>query len=136
MCKESVVAKNVIDAVTGAGYGIGISSHNLAAFHPEGKSLAECVACVKNGTMITLDNIPPKLGQRLGIGTSAIVTFIDNSDNRQDAVQLESGQVVLLPEFANQGITMRVAAKIDVGQLGKSQDRPVAANEPREAVAA
>ena len=108
MCKASVVAHHVTNARPGESYQIGISSHGLGAFHPEGKTTEECVACVKNGTMLTFSAIPRALRRQFGLKDIATAKFIDTGDNQHDLLEFENGQQPYLHDFANHGIVAYV----------------------------
>lgn len=119
MCKGSLVAKNVIEAQKGARYQIGISSHGLPAFHPQGMKTEDCIACVKNGETLTLLGIPVALQQKHQIGATEKVTFIDTGDNTADKVRLwKTGKHIDLREFTD-SVTAYVG---EILELDESDD--------------
>lgn len=104
MCKASIGAERTVDAVHGQTLGIGVSTHGLAAFHAPGVPATNCVVCVKDGTIITLSSIPPKLQLEFDVGERAVAMFIDKGDNKHDAIAFENGKEVRLYRFLNSGV--------------------------------
>ena len=110
MCKASMYAKHVEQAEKGVQYGIGTSQHGLPAFHPKGKTTAECVSCVKDGEVLTLLRIPFDVQRKHRVAENAVVTFVDTGDNRHDLIRFENGTQVSLGEFAGKGVIAYVGA--------------------------
>jgi hypothetical protein len=104
MCKASIVAKKQESAKRGQNLTVSVSTHGLAAFHPEGKKVADCVTCVKDGTTLTLNGISPELQREHGLGQYAVVTFVDKGHNLQDMIRLSDGREIDLMAFANKRV--------------------------------
>jgi hypothetical protein len=86
-----------------------------------------CAVCIPHGATLSLDGIPERLQQRLGIGAQEDVTFVQLSGDvgrHRDGVRFSNGQEILLQRLA-EGQRARVIA------LG-----PVEEKEPDEVVQA
>lgn len=98
-----------MDPQKGDSYGIGFMSvYGLSAFHPIGTSPDECVACVKDGTTLTLTRIPVDLQEKYGIGPQEQVLFEDSGDDTHDTFEFENGRCIMLDEFAKRDIHVYV----------------------------
>ncbi len=114
MCKASLWAKHHEMAKDGVTYGIGISDHGLPALHPVAVSAKECIACVPDGKVLTLSNVPVGLQKKHGIGPIATVTFVDTGDNAADMLKIAGAKLVPLAQFAGKGIRAYVGVSPDL----------------------
>jgi hypothetical protein len=131
MCKASITAEHVIDACEGQSYAVGVSSHGLGALHPIDSLPTRVVACVKDGTTVTLSQIPPDLQAAHGLGPSEIATFIDKGHFAQDALAFEEKHVPLV-RFANRGVNMLIG--VPKLKLALTSSASVQQAAPRELV--
>lgn len=111
MCGASKIALKSADADEGTTLAIGrVGIDNglgnvgeVGGFHLPGESIEACVMCVKDGTRLTIENIGAGLQDKFGIGSSAVVQFVEREWHEGDAVTLENGKTVSLIEFADSG---------------------------------
>src|SRR5579883_2900694 len=88
-----------------------------------------CAICIPHGAQLSLSDIPERLQQKLGIGETEEVTFIQmNADEgrHRDGVRFRNGQEILLQRLAE-----RQRARV----LSLSSE-PAAQEEPSETLAA
>jgi hypothetical protein len=81
---------------------------------------------VKDGTTVTLSQIPPDLQAAHGLGPSEIATFVDKRRNAQDFLAFDEKQVPLV-KFANRGVLILIGVpelKIDLTSASKQQAAP------------
>ena len=62
-----------------------------------------CAVCIPHGAQLSLSDIPERLRQKLGVGESEQVTFIQMSaeeGRHRDGVRFRNGQEILLQRLA------------------------------------
>lgn len=117
MCKSSRTAKKTVDVKKGETYGVGVASDGYASLHPPGETAMSCVACVKDGTTMTLENIPARIQKAYGIGSTAVVMFGQTAEGSHDRMVTESGRPIGLDVFVDSGVTVYIGVKHDTAQI-------------------
>ncbi|MHB1086922.1 MAG: hypothetical protein ACYCZ0_04205 [Minisyncoccota bacterium] len=118
------MAKITADAVMGATYAVGTiglddgTSAKVGALHAVGKSVDDCVFCVKTGQQVTLTRIPLLLQRKFALGETAVATFKESEIyHRDDILDFGNGKRFHLRVFEGQGIELYVGEKHDTSKV-------------------
>lgn len=111
MCKGSVIADYFVDATDGMELQISFAKYGMPVFHEPGIDPSSCVICVRDGTVVTLENIPIEVQRQYSIAGEVMATFKDTGDGDHDLITLVDGSAIALSEFAARGVNVYVGVR-------------------------
>jgi hypothetical protein len=104
MRKNSAATLQIVDAIPGKSYPIGLSTEGLGVLHQPGRLPRACIVHVEHGTVITLESIPFDLQDKFCVGYIEHTVFYVSPEGQDDRFMFEDGRFIGVAEFAHRNV--------------------------------
>jgi len=102
MCTASINAEHTRNATTHDDLTLVTDQSDQPYFHRVGDDM-DLVTCVANGTRVSIAGLSPRLCDKLDVPPNFNGTFAQDPTDQFDAIWLECGRFVSLPELCMEG---------------------------------